>query len=89
MKSHKQVLDELELSIVKFVLASPRLEHEVVSNFLDRNGFVVQDEKESTKELHRKYGLGLPDKKHLAWTAERKAKAVELYKSIKKTSFVK
>jgi hypothetical protein len=83
--THKQVSEEQERAIVLMVLSLPSIEHAIVSNYLDRNDYVVQEEAESDRDMQHKYGVALPGKKTLAWRAARKAAAIELHELAKKT----
>ena len=87
-KSHKELLNELELSIVQFVLARPALEHEIIHNYLTRNGYAIVEEGTSDRQL-RRFGIPMPNKKELAWRAMRKAEALKFYDGIKKVTYIK
>jgi len=82
--SHKQKLDRLEKSIVLFVLANPSVEDAIVGNFLNRHGYVVQDEKDSDIGLSRQFGLEKPSQKIQAWRDSNKAKAETLFQYAQK-----
>jgi hypothetical protein len=77
--SHKQLLSELERSIVLFVLSNPRIEHAILRSYCHRHGFVFQEEAQADKDNLLRYGMPLPDKKEHARRAMLKAEAQELY----------
>lgn len=77
--TYRSILNELERSIALMVLSNPRLEHEIIANFLDRKGYVVQRIDESDKKLRDLYGVPLPSQKQLALRAATKADAEQLY----------
>ncbi len=78
--THKSIRNEMERSITLMVLSHPNLEHEIVSNYLNRNGYVMQSEDDSDKRLYRIYGIPLPSKKELALRKIFKDEAEKLYK---------
>jgi hypothetical protein len=78
--THKQIREELERAIVLMVLSLPNVELQIVSNYLDRNGYVVQGEAESDRDLNQRYGIPLPSKKSLGLRAECKVEAEKLHK---------
>ena len=79
-RTYKQKFDELQESIVLFVLSNPAIEHKIISNYTNRNGYGIQYQAEIDEQHNRKYGMKTPDKKSLAFEAERKAEAVKLHK---------
>ena len=82
--SHKQKFDSLQESIVMFVLANPALEREIVGNYLDRNGYVVEEEKVSDLYMRLRGVKVASNSKHLAWTAQKRAAAEKLYQCAQK-----
>lgn len=78
----KRKYECLERSIVLFVLANPSLEDEIVRNYLDRKGYVVQEEQQADRRL-RLHGIKLGPK-HEAWRARQKAEAVKLHEQAQK-----
>ncbi len=77
--THQQLRLELERAIVLMVLSNPSLEIEIVRNYLDRKGYVVQGQSESDQYLHEKYGIPLPGEKCRALHEKWKKEAEELY----------